>query len=74
MSLFNRYEDKVYKVNKKLNNYLPLEGGKMKGNINLLYNRILNCPAAIDSTDPINNGVLDDALKKYTVLIPDCIL
>ena len=37
----------------------------MKVTLDVLYNRIFNCPAVIDSTDPINKDVLDDVLKKY---------
>ena len=58
MSLSNRDEE-------ELNNYLPLKVGKLSGNINLSYNRIFHCLPAIDSTDPVSNGVLDNTLKKY---------
>ena len=69
MALYYGYEDEVEKLEDKVetveNNYLPLSGGQMKGNLDLKLNRLLNVPAPINDTDEFSDIFVSNHITTY---------
>ena len=69
MSLFFGYEDKLDRIDEVeeevKNSYLPLDGGKMKGNIDMSLNSIKKISAPVDDTDTISRIYLSSFLNSF---------
>lgn len=56
-------DDKLKEINNKFNNYLPLSGGTMNGQINMNNKKITGLSNAVNNTDAVNLQQLNSKIS-----------